>query len=147
RRTATRSWRRSKPSWRKRPNSSARKHNRHVMAGLGPATHERRASARHEKQKLVDGRHEAGHEARNMGEPQPTDRAILLARATALGRTPMQVLNFHLMPYPEIPGNPYDKYDSAWITFPNTYFDPKVAHATYQRYLDELELCDALGFD
>jgi alkanesulfonate monooxygenase SsuD/methylene tetrahydromethanopterin reductase-like flavin-dependent oxidoreductase (luciferase family) len=59
----------------------------------------------------------------------------------------MQVLNFHLMPYPPIPGDPYDKYDSAWITFPNTYFDPKVAHATYQRYLDELELCDALGFD
>jgi len=59
----------------------------------------------------------------------------------------MQVLNFHLMPYPPIPGNPYDKYDSAWITFPNSYFDEKTAHATYQRYLDELELCDELGFD
>jgi alkanesulfonate monooxygenase SsuD/methylene tetrahydromethanopterin reductase-like flavin-dependent oxidoreductase (luciferase family) len=59
----------------------------------------------------------------------------------------MQVLNFHLMPYPPIPGDPYDKYDSAWITFPNSYFDERVAHDTYQRYLDELELCDALGFD
>ena len=59
----------------------------------------------------------------------------------------MQVLNFHLMPYPPLGDEVYDKYDSAWITFPNTYFDPTVAHDTYQRYLDELELCDALGFD
>ena len=59
----------------------------------------------------------------------------------------MQVLNFHLMPYPPLGNDVYDKYDSAWITFPNTYFDEHVAHDTYQRYLDELELCDQLGFD
>ena len=30
---------------------------------------------------------------------------------------------------------------------PNTYYDPQIGHQLYNRYLDELELADALGFD
>ena len=58
----------------------------------------------------------------------------------------MQVLNFHLMPYPPLKDERlYDK--SAWVTLSNEHYDEKVGHATYNRYLDELELCDQLGFD
>jgi alkanesulfonate monooxygenase SsuD/methylene tetrahydromethanopterin reductase-like flavin-dependent oxidoreductase (luciferase family) len=59
----------------------------------------------------------------------------------------MQVLNFHLMPYPPLPDSVYAAHDSAWVTLPNSHFDPATAHATYNRYLDELELCAELGFD
>jgi alkanesulfonate monooxygenase SsuD/methylene tetrahydromethanopterin reductase-like flavin-dependent oxidoreductase (luciferase family) len=57
----------------------------------------------------------------------------------------MQVLNFHLFPYPPLPDELYAK--SAWVTLSNTHYDEKVGHATYNLYLDQLELCDQLGFD
>ena len=59
----------------------------------------------------------------------------------------MQVLMFHLMPYPHLPDESLGKYGSMWVTYPNTYFDPVKGFETYNRYLDELELCDQLGFD
>ena len=57
----------------------------------------------------------------------------------------MQVLNFHLFPYPPLPDELYAK--SAWVTLSNAHYDEKLGHATYNLYLDQLELCDALGFD
>ena len=33
------------------------------------------------------------------------------------------------------------------MTLPNSYYDPKKGHILYNRYLDELELGDELGFD
>jgi alkanesulfonate monooxygenase SsuD/methylene tetrahydromethanopterin reductase-like flavin-dependent oxidoreductase (luciferase family) len=33
------------------------------------------------------------------------------------------------------------------VTLPNSYYDPKKGHLLYNRYLDELEMGDALGFD
>ncbi|MGE3932873.1 MAG: LLM class flavin-dependent oxidoreductase, partial [Rhodospirillaceae bacterium] len=59
----------------------------------------------------------------------------------------MQVLMFHLMPYPALPEAVHRAHNSMWVTMPNSHFDPKVGHDTYNRYLDELELCDALGYD
>ncbi len=59
----------------------------------------------------------------------------------------MQVLNFHLMPYAPLPDEAYDKVNSAWVTVPNTYYDPKLGADIYERYLDELELCEEVGFD
>ena len=58
----------------------------------------------------------------------------------------MKVTMFHLMPYPRLPDE---------VIAPTTaigyhaqhHYDPKVGHATYSRYLDQLELCDDLGFD
>ncbi len=53
---------------------------------------------------------------------------------------------FHLMPYPD--GGKYIRdHDSAWVTFPNKYYDPEIGHALYNRYLDELEHAEKLGFD
>ena len=57
----------------------------------------------------------------------------------------MQVLNFHLMPYAPLKDELYN--DSAWVTLSNSHYDEKVGHALYNRYLDELELCEAVGFD
>jgi len=51
------------------------------------------------------------------------------------------------MPYADLDLD-YDKeYNSAWVTLPNTYYDPKKGHALYNRYLDELEYAAQLGFD
>ncbi|MGE0744359.1 MAG: LLM class flavin-dependent oxidoreductase [Rhodospirillales bacterium] len=59
----------------------------------------------------------------------------------------MQVFMFHLMPYATLNMAVRAEYPSAWVTFPNSEFDPKQGHALYNRYLDELELAAELGFD
>ncbi len=59
----------------------------------------------------------------------------------------MKFYAFHLMPYAALDPDYDKKYNSAWVTLPNSYYDPKIGHALYNRYLDELELADACGFD
>jgi alkanesulfonate monooxygenase SsuD/methylene tetrahydromethanopterin reductase-like flavin-dependent oxidoreductase (luciferase family) len=54
---------------------------------------------------------------------------------------------FHLMPYAALDPAYSDKYNSAWVTLPNSYYDPKIGHELYNRYLDEIEYADALGWD
>ena len=59
----------------------------------------------------------------------------------------MKFYMIHLMPFADLDLN-YDKtYNSAWVTLPNSYYDPRKGHALYNRYLDELEFADRLGFD
>jgi alkanesulfonate monooxygenase SsuD/methylene tetrahydromethanopterin reductase-like flavin-dependent oxidoreductase (luciferase family) len=56
----------------------------------------------------------------------------------------MRVFSFHLMPYPDLP----DDYDGpAWITCPNSLFDPGAGSLNYNRYIDELVHAEELGFD
>jgi len=56
----------------------------------------------------------------------------------------MRFFSFHLMPYPALPPD----YDGpAWVTCPNSLFDPAVGHEIYNTYLDELIAADELGFD
>jgi alkanesulfonate monooxygenase SsuD/methylene tetrahydromethanopterin reductase-like flavin-dependent oxidoreductase (luciferase family) len=59
----------------------------------------------------------------------------------------MRILAFHLMPYADIDPSFTDTYDAAWVILPNTYFDREKGHKLYNRFLDELEYADALGFD
>src|ERR1700691_5026957 len=59
----------------------------------------------------------------------------------------MKVMMFHLMPYQGLPDAVVDANKSYWVTLPNSKYDPAKGHALYNRYLDELELCDELGFD
>ena len=40
-----------------------------------------------------------------------------------------------------------EKYNSAWVTLPNSYYDPVKGHRLYNRYIDELIYADELGFD
>jgi alkanesulfonate monooxygenase SsuD/methylene tetrahydromethanopterin reductase-like flavin-dependent oxidoreductase (luciferase family) len=59
----------------------------------------------------------------------------------------MKFYFFHLMPYADLDLDFDRKYDSAWVTLPNSYYDPKKGHRLYNRYLDELEYADEVGFD
>jgi alkanesulfonate monooxygenase SsuD/methylene tetrahydromethanopterin reductase-like flavin-dependent oxidoreductase (luciferase family) len=56
----------------------------------------------------------------------------------------MEFFAFNLMPWPHLPD---DYAGPAWIDVPNRLFDPERGHALYNRYLDELELAEPLGFD
>jgi alkanesulfonate monooxygenase SsuD/methylene tetrahydromethanopterin reductase-like flavin-dependent oxidoreductase (luciferase family) len=56
----------------------------------------------------------------------------------------VEFYSFHLMPWPYLPA---DYEGSAWITCPNQLFDPELGHGLYNRYLDELEYAEELGFD
>jgi alkanesulfonate monooxygenase SsuD/methylene tetrahydromethanopterin reductase-like flavin-dependent oxidoreductase (luciferase family) len=51
------------------------------------------------------------------------------------------------MPYADLDLSFSEKYNAAWVTLPNTYFDRKKGYELYNRYLDELEFADANGFD
>ncbi|MBX5491875.1 MAG: LLM class flavin-dependent oxidoreductase [Chloroflexi bacterium] len=59
----------------------------------------------------------------------------------------MQFYFFHLMPYPYLKPDYMETERSAWVTYSNRYYDPQVGHQLYNRYLDELEYADELGFD
>ncbi|MPZ13295.1 MAG: LLM class flavin-dependent oxidoreductase [Chloroflexi bacterium] len=54
---------------------------------------------------------------------------------------------FHLMPWPALPDDFEHEHPSAWVTYSNANFDPVKGHELYNRYLDELEYAEALGFD
>jgi len=56
----------------------------------------------------------------------------------------VEFYSLHLMPWPYLPA---DYEGSAWITCPNQLFDPELGHGLYNRYLDELEYAEELGFD
>ncbi len=59
----------------------------------------------------------------------------------------MRFVFFHLMPYPYLPDDFETAFPSPSLTFPNTYFDPRLGRELYHRYLDELEYAETLGFD
>ena len=59
----------------------------------------------------------------------------------------MKVFAFHLMPYGALDMSYAEQHNSVWLKLPNSYFDPRIGHELYNRYLDELELCAELGFD
>ncbi|MGH8060380.1 MAG: LLM class flavin-dependent oxidoreductase [Candidatus Entotheonellia bacterium] len=59
----------------------------------------------------------------------------------------MRFYCFHLMPWAYLPEDFPQRYDSAWVTCPNSLYDPELGHPLYNRYLDELELADQLGFE
>ena len=51
------------------------------------------------------------------------------------------------MPYAALDMEERGRHTSAWVTLPNSLYDPKNGHQLYNRYLDELELAAELGFD
>ena len=59
----------------------------------------------------------------------------------------MRFFCFHLMPWAHLPEDFAQRYESAWVTCPNSLYDPELGHPLYNRYLDELELADQLGFE
>ena len=59
----------------------------------------------------------------------------------------MQVFTFHLMPWPYLPDDFARTHDTAWVVCENDLYDARRGHEVYNRYLDELELADQLGYD
>jgi alkanesulfonate monooxygenase SsuD/methylene tetrahydromethanopterin reductase-like flavin-dependent oxidoreductase (luciferase family) len=59
----------------------------------------------------------------------------------------MKCFFFHLMPYLHLDPGVRAQYDSCWMVLPNGAYDPRKGHELYNRYLDELELAEAVGFD
>lgn len=59
----------------------------------------------------------------------------------------MKFYFMHLMPYADLDPAYDQDHDSAWVTLPSSYYDPEKGHKLYNRYLDELEYADTLGFD
>ena len=56
---------------------------------------------------------------------------------------------FHFMtfmPYAHLPAD-HKKYDSLWVDYSNANYDPAKGKALYDRYINEFELADQLGFD
>ena len=59
----------------------------------------------------------------------------------------MLAYHFSEMPYPFLPEDAEKRHGSLRITLPNEYFDPKLGHELYNRYLDEHEYADELGLE
>jgi alkanesulfonate monooxygenase SsuD/methylene tetrahydromethanopterin reductase-like flavin-dependent oxidoreductase (luciferase family) len=59
----------------------------------------------------------------------------------------MNLVLFHLMPYADLDLEAGRKNGTVWVHLPNTNFDPEKGHKLYNRYLDELEYGEELGFD
>lgn len=59
----------------------------------------------------------------------------------------MKFYAFHLMPYPSLEDGFRDKYQSDWITYPNSHFDPVWGHQLYSSYIDQLVYAADQGFD
>src|SRR5918912_1209073 len=59
----------------------------------------------------------------------------------------MEFYAFHLMPWPHLPADYQERYNSAWVTLPNTIFDPEEGGRLYNRFIDELVFAAEAGFD
>ena len=49
------------------------------------------------------------------------------------------------MPYPAVPDG--DAIESAWVTLPNSLYDPAVGRRLYEEYLEQLVAAERLGYD
>ena len=59
----------------------------------------------------------------------------------------MKIFNFHLMPYAHADLEAIKRLGTSWMTYPNSYYDPRKGADLYHEYLDQLEFADELGFD
>lgn len=59
----------------------------------------------------------------------------------------MEFYYFHLMPYPYLPENFQQQYESTWVTLPNSLYDPEKGHELYNRFIDELVKAAEMGWD
>jgi alkanesulfonate monooxygenase SsuD/methylene tetrahydromethanopterin reductase-like flavin-dependent oxidoreductase (luciferase family) len=61
----------------------------------------------------------------------------------------MNFFSFHLMPWPYLDGPRqfFREHEAAWVTLPNTEYDPHRGRDLYERYLSELVAAEELGLD
>ena len=60
---------------------------------------------------------------------------------------PVQLYCWHFMAYPHLPADFDQKYDTGWVTVPNSLWDKEKSRGLYQQYIDQLAYSDELGFD
>ena len=60
---------------------------------------------------------------------------------------PVQLYCWHFMSYPHLPADFDEKYDTGWVTVPNSLWDKDKSRGLYQQYIDQLAYADELGFD
>ena len=60
---------------------------------------------------------------------------------------PVQLYCWHFMAYPHLPADFDEKYDTGWVTVPNSLWDKDKSRGLYQQYIDQLAYADELGFD
>jgi alkanesulfonate monooxygenase SsuD/methylene tetrahydromethanopterin reductase-like flavin-dependent oxidoreductase (luciferase family) len=54
---------------------------------------------------------------------------------------------FSEQPYGAVNDQDLEKYESGRLRFPNSYFDPEIAHVLYNQYHEQYALADEVGFD
>ena len=54
---------------------------------------------------------------------------------------------WHFMAYPFLPPDFDEKYDSGWVTVPNSLWDRAKANGLYSEYIDQLVYASEIGFD
>ncbi|WP_158735741.1 LLM class flavin-dependent oxidoreductase [Alteribacillus sp. YIM 98480] len=59
----------------------------------------------------------------------------------------MKFIYQNLMPYRELPKDFNEKYESVFISVPNSLYDPEKGHEMYNDYIDQYERAIDLGFD
>ncbi len=60
---------------------------------------------------------------------------------------PVQLFCWHFMAYPHLPKDFDEKYDTGWVTVPNSLWDSDKSRGLFQEYIDQLAYADELGFD
>ncbi len=60
---------------------------------------------------------------------------------------PVQLFCWHFMAYPHLPEDFDEKYDTGWVTVPNSLWDSEKSRGLFQDYIDQLAYADDLGFD
>ena len=60
---------------------------------------------------------------------------------------PAEFYSWHFMPWPYLPDDFDERYDSGWVTVPNSLFDREKAKGLYGEYLAEMVHAEEQGFD
>ena len=60
---------------------------------------------------------------------------------------PVQLYCWHFMAYPYLPADFDERYDTGWVTVPNSLWDAGKSRGLYQQYIDQLAYASEIGFD
>ena len=51
---------------------------------------------------------------------------------------PVQLFHWHFMAYPYLPEDFDERFDTGWVTVPNSLWDRERTDGLYQEYIDQL---------
>ena len=60
---------------------------------------------------------------------------------------PVELYCWHFMSYPYLPPDFDQKYDTGWVTVPNTLWDKQQSRGLLREYIDQLVYASEIGFD